>query len=323
MRRFALLPAVWFADRLAGDPEWFPHPVRLIGFAISRAENDLRRPARSNAYNLIAGATVTTAIVATAYATTAKALRIAHRRSIFLGHTTEVLLGWTCLAGRNLQDEAAAVLDALERGNLPHARHRLARIVGRNTENLDEAEICRAVIETLAESASDGIVAPMFYMALGGVPLAMAYKAVNTLDSMIGHADARHLWFGKAAARLDDAANFLPARLTAAALIIVAAMDRVADAQAAVQTWRRDGSKHKSPNAGHPESAMAGALRVKLGGRNTYGGETIEGPILGEMFPQPSLPQARHALRLVSNTTLLAVASACVVALAWYRNDAF
>lgn len=321
MRRFALLPAVWVADRFAGDPEWFPHPVRLFGFAISRAENALRRPRRSNGYNFIAGVTITIAIVTTAYAITAKTLQIAHRRSILLSRATELLLGWTCLASRNLHDEASTVLDALERGNLIHARHRLARIVGRDTEALDEAEICRALIETLAESASDGVVAPVFYMALGGVPLAMAYKAVNTLDSMIGHADARYFWFGKAAARVDDAANLLPARLTAAALVIVAAMDKSADAQAALQTWRHDGSKHKSPNAGHPESAMAGALHVKLGGRNTYGEETTEGPVFGDKFPPPSLPQARHALRLVSSVALLAIASASIVSLAWNYDE--
>lgn len=320
MRRFALLPAVWFVDRLAGDPEWFPHPVRLIGFAISRSEKVLRRPNRSNVYNLIAGVTVTLAIVATTYAINAKVLQIAHRRPILLGHATEVLLGWTCLAGRNLHDEATAVLEALKCGNVLHARHRLARLVGRNTHALDEPEICRALIETLAESASDGIVAPLFYMALGGVPLAMAYKAVNTLDSVIGHADTRYLWFGKAAARLDDVLNLLPARLTAAALVIVAAADEEADPHAALQTWRRDGRKHKSPNAGHPESAMAGALRVQLGGQNTYGEETIDSPLLGGIFPAPSPPKAQCALRLISRITLLAVMSATFITFAWNRH---
>lgn len=321
MRRSALLPLVWFADRLAGDPEWFPHPVRVIGLTTSGLENLLRRPSRGNGYNFLAGAAVTVTVVAAAYILPAKMIQLAHRRSLVLGGAMEVLLGWTCLASRNLHDEAVTVLDALEDGNLIHARRRLARIVGRDTDALDEAGICRAVIETLAESASDGIVAPIFYMAVGGVPLAMAYKAVNTLDSMIGHADARHFWFGKAAARLDDAVNLVPARLTAAALVIVAALDETSDAQAALQTWRRDGSKHKSPNAGHPESAMAGALRVQLGGRNTYGNELVESPLLGETFPPPSLPKARQALRLVSNATLLAIVLASLVALAWNRHD--
>jgi adenosylcobinamide-phosphate synthase len=197
-----------------------------------------------------------------------------------------------------------SVIAALDAGDIVRARQRLARIVGRDTESLDEAEICRAVIETVAESASDGIIAPLFYMTLGGVPLAMAYKAVNTLDSMIGHADARYFYFGKAAARLDDVANCLPARLTAGAIVATSG----GKAEWAWKTWRRDGDKHKSPNAGQPESAMAGALRVRLGGINTYGGEVIAAPMMGAEFGPPSRVQARRAVRIVAAVTLLGVA---------------
>ena len=185
--------------------------------------------------------------------------------------------------------------------------YRLARIVGRDTQALSETEIHRAVIETLAESACDGIVAPVFYMAIGGVPLAMAYKAVNTLDSMIGHADQRYFYFGKSAARLDDVANYLPSRLTALAIATVAG------SASALRTWWRDGGKHKSPNAGQPESAMAGALRVRLGGENTYAGERIASPLLGAEFEQPKLHHAKRALRLVVAVSLLSAAAAVVV----------
>jgi adenosylcobinamide-phosphate synthase len=218
----------------------------------------------------------------------------------------EVLLAWTCLAARNLEQEATSVVDALDSGDLPLARQRFARIVGRDTRHLDTHEICRALIETLAESASDGIVAPLFYMALGGVPLAMAYKAINTLDSMIGHADERYFYFGKAAARLDDdVASYLPARLTAAAIVAVSNVHEHSDPLAAWQTWRRDGDEHKSPNAGQPESAMAGALHVRLGGDNTYGGELVRAAHIGHEFSRPSLPKAKSALGLVSVVTLL------------------
>ena len=310
MNRCALIPAAWLLDQLAGDPEWLPHPVRLIGLTTARAEAAIRRPGQSELFELVSGGTLSLAMVAATYYVSRQAIRLANRQSPQLGRTVELLLAWTCLAARNLQQEATSVADALESGNLPAARRRLARIVGRDTEHLDAHEICRALIETLAESASDGILAPLFYMALGGVPLALAYKAVNTLDSMIGHANARYFYFGKTAARLDDAANYLPARLTAAAMVAGSIFHDEADPVTAWRTWLRDGRKHKSPNAGQPESAIAGALRVQLGGDNTYSGELVSAPPIGHEFSLPSLPRARTAIRLVSVVTLLGVAFA-------------
>lgn len=317
MNRCSLIPAVWFLDQLAGDPEWLPHPVRLIGFATARGETALRRPNQAELSELISGGALSLAVVATSYYATRQLIRFANRFSPAVRNTVEVLLAWTCLAARNLEQEATAVVDAIDSGDLPLARHRLARIVGRDTQHLDTQEICRALTETLAESASDGILAPLFYMALGGVPLAMAYKAVNTLDSMVGHADERYFYFGKAAARLDDAANYLPARLTALSIVTAAHFHEDADSLAAWQTWCRDGDKHKSPNAGQPESAMAGALHVQLGGDNTYGGELVRAAHIGGEFSPPSLPKVKSAIRLVSVVTLLGVAcgvifSACV-----------
>jgi adenosylcobinamide-phosphate synthase len=198
------------------------------------------------------------------------------------------------------------VEEALVAGNLPLARRRLSRIVGRDTGSLDASDVSRAVIETLAESASDGIVAPLFYLALGGVPLGVAYKAVNTLDSMIGHADTRYFYFGKFAARLDDCVNYVPSRITAAAITVAAGVT----ARSAAVTWFRDGGRHKSPNAGQPEAAMAGALRVCVGGDNTYAGEVVVGERLGGRFPPPVLADVRRATRIVSIVTLLSVAAA-------------
>src|ERR1700733_3572576 len=312
MNRSLLLPAAYALDQLAGDPEWFPHPVRLIGFAVSRGETWLRRPNQSNTYELVAGTALTLAIVGSTYWLTACIIRKADQYSTSFGIATEVILGWTCLAARNLQDEAHSVLDALGSGNLSYARQRTARVVGRDTDRLETQGGSRAVIKTVAESASDGIVSPLFYMALGRVPLAMAYKAVNTMDSMIGHADKRYFYFGKAAARLDDAANYLTSRLTA--LTIVAASRFVSDAysKAAWRTWRRDGSRHKSPNAGQPESAMAGALQVALGGPNTYAGDLIAAQQMGAEFPSATPAKAAQAIRLVSAASFLALV-ACVV----------
>lgn len=313
MNRTLLLPAAWLLDQVAGDPEWIPHPVRLMGFAITRGESAIRREDQSNNGELVAGAALTIALVASSYYLSRQAIRFANCHSPALGDAIELLLGWTCIAARSLDQEATSVARALGTGDLNLARTRLAHIVGRDTEHLDAGEINRAVIETLAESASDGIISPLFYMALGGVPLAMAYKAVNTLDSMIGHTDGRYFYFGKVAARLDDVANFIPARLTALAIVAASRFIDEAAPQAAWQTWQRDGSKHKSPNAGQPESAMAGALHARLGGANRYQGEIIPSPQLGREFPPPSLAQTKKAIRLVSVVALLGLAGSVLI----------
>lgn len=305
MNRSILLPAVYLLDRVAGDPEWFPHPVRLMGAGISHGESLLRYPEQTSEAKFVSGAALTIAMVGSAYWLTATIIQCARRYSQPVGDAVEIVLGWTCLAARNLEQEANAVIDALDRNDLPLARRRLSQIVGRDTEALDAQEISRAVIETVAESASDGIMAPLFYMALGGVPLAMAYKAVNTLDSMIGHADERYFFFGKAAARLDDVVNFLPARITALTIVAASHLCSHSDTESAWRTWQRDSSKHKSPNAGQPESAMAGALHVALGGDNTYAGELIPAQRLGREFPHPTPNKSRQALRLVSVATLI------------------
>jgi adenosylcobinamide-phosphate synthase len=299
-----VIAAAYFLDWIAGDPEWFPHPVRLMGRSIEIAETLLRRPGQSHRRELAAGATLTASLVAVAYLGTAKASA---------WPAAELLLGWTCLASRSLVDESLAVIHALEREDLPLARQRLARIVGRDTQALSDTEIHRALIETLAESACDGIVAPLMYMAIGGVPLAMTYKAINTLDSMIGHADERYFYFGKAAARLDDLANYLPSRVTAFSIAIAAG------SLSGFRIWWRDGRKHKSPNAGQPESAMSGALRVRLGGENTYAGEPIAAPLIGAEFEPPHLHHAKRALNLVIAVSLL-TASAAVALLAIHRG---
>ena len=168
------------------------------------------------------------------------------------------------------------------------------------------------MIETVAESCSDGVIAPLFYMAIGGVPLAMSYKAVNTLDSMIGHADERYFYFGKIAARLDDVANFVPSRLTALG-ITAAALIEDASPTAALETWRRDGAKHKSPNAGQPESAIAGALRVRLGGENYYAGELLASPLIGEEFAGPTVQKAKQSIRMVAVVSVVGALTALLL----------
>ncbi len=307
MKRNHLILLAYLADRVAGDPEWFPHPVRLIGHGITRGEAVLRHPNQDNRVELFLGAALTAAIVAGTYAATRKFLAVVHHRSALFGNGIEILFAWTCLAALNLEQEANSVINALKAEDLERARVRLARIVGRDTQRLGAAEISRAVIETVSESASDGIAAPLFYLALGGVPLAMAYKAINTLDSMIGHADEDYFYFGKAAARLDDLANYLPARLTGLAISIAAYVPSETDARAAWKTWFRDGGKHKSPNAGQPESAMAGALHVRLGGDNMYAGELVSAGQIGGEFSSATPAKASGAVQLISLVTIFSV----------------
>ena len=276
------LAAAFGLDLLLGDPEWFPHPVRGFGFLASVGERLLRPAARGPASGFLTGAGLTIAVVSAGWA-------IGRPKNA----AWQVMLAWTTLATRSLLSEAHSVIRALEADDLELARVRLARIVGRDTAHLDATEISRAVIETLAESACDGIVAPLFWLAIGGVPCAMAYKAVNTLDSMIGHREPPYLYFGRFAARLDDGVNFIPARLTAMGIVTAARFH-------GLRIWLRDGSNHASPNAGQSEAAMAGALGVRLGGANTYDGVLHHAPVLNAEGRPPSAKDARTALTLVA-----------------------
>jgi adenosylcobinamide-phosphate synthase len=306
------LTASYTLDWLVGDPEFLPHPVRLIGKVADSGERLIRPLGSGPQWEFVSGAALTLSITASSGFAVWRILRTARRLSPRLAMCVEVLLGASCLATRNLLDEAQSVLVALEAADLPEARRRLSRIVGRDTVTLDEPEVARALIETLAESLCDGIIAPLFYLAIGGVPAAMAYKAVNTLDSMIGHQDSKYIWFGKTAARLDDAANFLPARIAALLICASAGALQPGNIGSALRTWRNDAGKHASPNAGQPESAMAGALSVQLGGRNTYLGEQVQAPLLGEGFPPASIATARQALAITAFASCLGFVAACV-----------
>jgi adenosylcobinamide-phosphate synthase len=298
-------------DGLAGDPEWLPHPVRVIGWTANRLESLLRRRPASRNLELVRGAWMTFAIIGGSVAVTRLATRLSRGSKSKYLRGIELYLAASCIALRNLLTEASKVVRLLDSGDIAGARKQLARIVGRDTQELSPSEVSRAVIETLAESLGDGVVTPIFFLALGGVPCAIGYKAINTLDSMIGHRDERYLYFGRVAARLDDLANFVPSRLAAALLAAAALVVPKASASHAWTTWLEDGSKHQSPNAGQPEAAMAGALQVRLGGANTYGGERMEGHLLGAAYRTPEVKDAKRALALT------AVAGGLAAGLAW------
>src|SRR5262245_21303937 len=211
-------------DWLVGDPEWAPHPVRWRGRLIQAGENFLRGLIRTPRAEFVGGLLLSLSVVGAFGVGSWLLLIWLGRWSQMLAYIVALYFAVTALATRSLLDEARAVRRLLLTSDLPASRRQVARIVGRYTYALDESEVTRAVIETLAESASDGVVAPIFYLAIGGAPAALAYKAVNTLDSMIGHRDGRYEYFGKFAARLDDVANYIPARLTALLFVFAAAV---------------------------------------------------------------------------------------------------
>jgi adenosylcobinamide-phosphate synthase len=310
-RKFA---AAYALDWCVGDPEWLPHPVRLIGLSIDAAERALRHRSSEKRVGLAKGALVAVGVPVLS-ALCVYALLRALRSHATVQTAAELWLASTCLSTRNLLDEASEVIRALEKEDLCRARLRLARIVGRDTDELSEEEVCRALIETLAESLSDGVIAPLFYLAIGGVPLAMAYKAVNTLDSMIGHKDDHYLYFGRVAERMDDVANYLPSRISALLLCVSSELIPQADGVRAGQIWLRDGGKHASPNAGQVEAAMAGLLGVRLGGTNTYAGEEIKSAHLGDEFPLPNREAARRACKAVGLASLLGFGAALFLVL--------
>lgn len=268
-------------DLLLGDPAWMPHPVVCMGKAISFLEKRLR-PAFPNTPR---GQIAAGAVLAAALPLGTLALSLAALFALGLVHPAlrfalEALWCWQALAAKCLRDESRNVCRALTGATLPEARAAVARIVGRDTDSLSAEGVARAAVETVAENFSDGEIAPLFYMLLGGAPLALCYKAINTMDSMVGYKNDKYLYFGRAAAKLDDAAGYIPARLPAL-FWIAAAFFTGNNTANAWRIWRRDRRKHASTNAAQPESACAGALGVQLAGQAWYFGKLHEKPTLG------------------------------------------
>ena len=313
-----LFAAAYALDWLVGDPAWLPHPVRWMGRMIRGGEKLLRRFAYTPRSEVAGGLLLTVATIGAFGAGSWCFLILLKSWSPALEFAVSLYFAMATLATRSLLDEAHAVRRFLTDNDLSSARRQVARIVGRDTQNLDGPEVVRATIETLAESASDGIIAPMLYLAIGGVPAALAYKAINTLDSMIGHHGERYEFFGKFAARLDDVANFIPARLTGL-LFVVSAWPLRLNWCGSWRILRRDSAKHLSPNAGRPEAAMAGALGVQLGGTNYYEGEPHAGRHLGDAQRPLDVWALQNALRLTAYVSLLMFAL-CLLSQSFIRR---
>ena len=270
-------------DQAIGDPRR-GHPVAAFGTVAGKLEAAMWRDTRGAglAYaGVLAAAAAGLGVTASRLVASHAPSRLKTGRlpAVRLAAATAVAT-WAVIGGRTLAAEATAIDDLLARGELPAARQRLTHLVGRKTAHLDEGEIARAVIESVAENTSDAVVAPLLWGAVAGLPGLLAYRAVNTLDAMVGHHSPRYENFGWASARADDVANYLPARLTA---VLTAAVAPLAggSGRAALTAWRTDGHRHPSPNAGVCEAAYAGALGVRLGGRNDYGSHVEDRPVLG------------------------------------------
>lgn len=296
-------------DLLIGDPGWLPHPVVAIGRLIDILDRKLRR----NWLNeRLAGMLLLAAVVVSAAGATWILLRSLTALLPLAGWIAAIIVSSTCLAARSLHKESARVASALLAGDLPAARRYLGLIVGRDTDRLEEPDIWRAVVETVAENTSDGIIAPLFWLTVGGPVTAMAYKAVSTLDSMVGYRNRRYLHLGWASARMDDLLNFIPARLSALLLVIAAPLAGCS-ASAAARITLRDRLKHPSPNSGHPEAAAAGALGVRLGGAASYSGIPSWKEYIGDQLQPLDGRAYRGMIKLMYISTLL-MAVVCMIA---------
>lgn len=300
------LLVAYTADWVFGDPKGYPHPVKLIGRAVSFLERRWLRKNDSPFDQRVKGGLLMALIVGGAGISTWAVIRMAEWIHPILSFAVTVFFAYTTLATQNLYIEVNNVIQTLKKGDLLQAREAVGFLVSRDTKNLDEMGICRALIETTSENTSDGIVAPLFYLVIGGPPVAMAYKALNTLDSMIGYKNDRYRHFGWASARADDWANFIPARMTAVLFVLASLLLRRDWRKAWKVAWK-DGRKNASPNSGYPEAAVAGALGVQLGGENAYFGKTERKPLIGDPLKPITLHEVEGALRIMLTTSLIAM----------------
>lgn len=292
----------WTADKLLGDPERLPHPVVLFGKLIAAGERRLNH----GKHRRMKGAALAVTLIATTFGATAGFIALAGMASPALRTAVEAVMIFYCLAGTTLIKEVKGVFAALD-VSTEQGRKQVSRIVGRDTSQLTDNEIRKAALETLAENLSDGVIAPMFWLLLLGVPGMAAYKMINTLDSMIGYRTERYKRFGTAAARIDDAANYIPARLTALLMIAVAGKPEL------LKFVARNGKRHASPNSGYPEAALAGILNCRFGGGHYYFNEYFDKPFIGDNDRQLTKNDLRKAVTVntLAEATMLVILTMC------------
>jgi adenosylcobinamide-phosphate synthase len=296
-----VLPAAFVLDLVVGDPRWLPHPVRWMGSAIAAFEPYFRKISS----NLVFSGTLLAAflIIGTGGLTflTINALGLIHP---WLQSSLEIVLIFFCISARSLEAAALEIGGCLERHQVNQARDKVAWVVGRDVDRYDQIGIARAVVETVAENLVDGVTAPLIYAAIGGAPLAMAYKMANTLDSMVGYKNETYRQFGQASAKIDDLLNYLPARLS---LLVIPLASQMLSGKGirSLKTAVVEGAHHFSPNAGYPEAAFAGALAVKLNGPDYYHGQLVDKPYIGVRFGKTGPEHIKKASDLMLLSSFL------------------
>lgn len=305
----------FIVDLILGDPHSFPHPIRLIGGSITKGEKIARHVfSDTKEGRRIAGTVMSMVVIILAMVVPFLILKIAYSLSSYLGWILEVVMCYQILATKALKDESMKVYDALMKEDIPLARKMLSMIVGRDTAVLDEEGITKAAIETVAENTSDGIIGPLLFLTLGGVPLAFGYKAINTLDSMIGYKNEKYIDFGRFAAKLDDVVNYIPARVSAYIMILASRLLGL-DSKNAYRIYKRDRYNHASPNSAHTEAVCAGALGIQLAGNAYYFGKLYEKSTIGDATRKVQREDISLTNKLMYVTCIVALISCVIVKL--------
>ena len=302
-----ILPAAFLLDWLLGDPRWLPHPICWMGKAISVLEPRFRRLPWGET---LSGGVFAVVLIAGTWSTVFLSLKLLGAIHPALKIIVQILLIYFAISARSLQQMAMQVFEPLNQGDLEQAKSNVAQIVGRDVKELDSPGVSRASVETVAENLVDGVISPLFFAALGGAPLALAYKMTNTLDSMIGYKNDEYKYFGKVAARIDDVANYIPARISVV-IISVAAQLKIKSGSSAFMTALKEGRRHSSPNAGYPEASFAGALQIKLGGPNYYFGNLVDKPYIGSVFKETIPEDIKKSCDLMLWSSCLMLVVAC------------
>ena len=301
------LAAGYLLDLLIGDPRWLYHPVCLIGNLITLLEKGIRKIfPKTEKGELFGGFLEVILVCLISLGVPCAVLSMLYRYMPLAGLVLETFWCYQLLATKSLKDESMKVYDRLKNGTIEEARYAVSMIVGRDTSELTEEGVTKAAVETVAENSSDGVIAPMLYMALGGAPLMFLYKGINTMDSMLGYKNDRYLYFGRCAAKLDDLANYIPARISGW-LIVAAAFLTGMDGKNAAKIYKRDRRNHASPNSAQTEAAVAGALRVQLAGNAYYFGKLYEKPTIGDKLREVEPEDIRRANRLLYGASVLSV----------------
>ena len=305
---YYIIPVIagWILDLIIGDPHCIYHPVRLIGWLIGKLDKMLYKDTDSNRKKYYKGMLLWVLVMLATGGVTTAGLYIFYRINVTAGLIAESVMCYQLIAAKSLKDESMKVYYRLKENNIEKARYAVSMIVGRDTEKLDETGITKAAVETVAENTSDGVIAPMLYTAIGGPVLGFVYKAVNTMDSMLGYKNDKYMYFGRFAARLDDVVNFIPARISAYLMIAAAFIGgRHFDGKNAYHIFKRDRFNHASPNSAQTESVCAGALRVQLAGDAVYFGKLVKKKYIGDGLREIEYEDIKRANRLMYITAFL------------------